>query len=405
MNLVFRAALLTLCWTGLAIAGPQATLTLLDGTALTGELTALTDEGVSLQTEQGPQMVPADRLMQLQMAGPSSNAPAEGQVALGLVDRSVLRGGQLESDGTNATLTATTLEKVSVPVREIANVRLAALDDKVSGSWQDLQTRNARDDLLVIRKGDVLDYVAGSVGKVTPEGVTILVKDRELTAPPDRVFGIVYAARSAPPPARRVAVRTADGDELQAESIALEKDRLQLTTASLGAVSLPVDRVRTLDYGGGRIRYLADLPFDESASKSPSAEFPVVWFVSRDAPAGTGGKAPLVIGTQEYRHGLWLHSGAVVRYRLNRDFTQLRAVAGFDLTHVTRMPRFQPRVRLVISGDGKELFSREFLWSDAPQPLEVDLSDVRELVIRIDPLGASSGILEHFALGDAQVIQ
>lgn len=397
--------LFSICGTMAAQAGPTVTVTLLNGTNRMGELQTLAADQLVMNTDRGAEQIPTDTVMQVEFSPAEGDVVDSQMIGATFADRSTLLLSSFESDGTNATLMTPEISELSAPIRQISDVRFSPLDDKIAARWEDLRSRNARDDLLVIRKGDVLDYVAGSIGKVTSSAITILVREKELSAPREKVFGLVFASRPAPRQMRRIAVQTGTGSSLQAETLLLDGEQLQVTLASLGKVTLPLSGVQTLDYGGGRIRYLADLPFDQSGSKAPHENDPVVWFVCRNAPSGTGGKAPLLIGTREFRKGLWLHSGAVLRFRLNREFTQLRAIAGFDLTHVTRMPRFDPRVRLVISGDGKELYAKEYLWSDSPQQLDISLADVRELTIRVDSLGTGQGILEHFALGDAQVIQ
>lgn len=403
---VVVSAIILLMSAGLsAMAGPPVMVTLLDGTSRTGELEKLTSEQVDLTTDQGAESIPGNQVMLIDFSAAEEGTGERPPMAVSFSDHSSLLVSTLESDGTTVSLTAPNLPALSIPVRQVHTVRLATLDDKISARWDDLVERNARDDLLVIRKGDVLDYVAGSIGRVTANAVTILVRGKELSAPREKLFGLIFAARTAPSQTHHIAVRTMEGSLLQAETLQLDQDALQLTVASIGKISIPLSQVESLDYGGGRIRYLADLPFDQSASRSPHEDDPVVWFISRNAPAGSGGRSPLQIGSKEYRKGLWLHSGAVLRFRLNREFTRLRTTAGFDLTHVTRMPRFNPRVRLVMTGDGKELYNKEFAWNDAPEPLDVSLADVRELTIRVDSAGSGQGILEHFALGDAQVIQ
>lgn len=385
-------------------AGLPANVTLLNGSPRTGELQSLTIDSVVLTTDIGEEQIAGETIMVVELNSPASPGTAS-PMELHLADQSSIRVSAFESDGTTVSVSGGDLAEVKIPVRQLSDVRFEPLDDKIQTRWEDLRNRNARDDLIVIRKGEVLDYVAGSISTVTPTAVTILVRDRELSAPREKIFGLVFASRSAPAAARRIAVRTIHDDVIQADTVQLAGQQWKITSSSLGELTLPQESVQSLDFGGGRIRYLADLPFDQTDSKSPQESAPVVWFVSRNAPSGTGGRAPLVIGQNEYRKGLWMHSGASLRFRLNREYTQLRAVAGFDLTHVTRMPRFEPKVRLVVLGDGKELYSKEFLWSDNPVPLEINLSDVRELTIRVDSAGKGQGILEHFALGDAQVIQ
>ncbi len=396
--------LLTLGTPGTAQAEQSITVTLLNGTSQSGELVALSPEQIQLRSESGPQAIAADTVMQVEFNRSTETPDDEKTIAITAGDQSQFKATSLISDGTTATIESRSFGSLSIPVRQLNNIRLSVLDDKISTSWEDLRTRNTRDDLLVIRKQDVLDFASGSIGNITADAVTMLVRNKELSAPRDRIFGIIFASRSAPT-GRKISVRTSSGDTLQADGVELKESGLQVQSASLGTIEIPLSLVSSINFGGGRLRFLADLPFDSSESKAPDAKSSIPWFVSKNSPAGSGGNGVLRIGQKEFKRGLWLHSGAVLRYRLNREYTRLRATAGFELTHVTRMPRFNPKVTLVVMGDGKELFKQEFVWNDPPQVLDLDLTDVRDLSVRIDSLGAANGILEHFALGDAQVLQ
>lgn len=379
-------------------------MTTLDGESLQGELVSLNSNQVVVQGEVEEQSIAVDQLMLLHFTEVDANSKLATQfVTLG--DQSSLGFESVKFDEKNAILQTPLLGEQTVAVSEIRNIRWGALDDKVTESWSDLESRGARDDLLVFRKGDVLDYVAGSVSNVGEKGVTISVRGRDLTAPLERVFAVVFANRSKKEQPGLGLVRTSSGDILKAKSLILKENNLQVSMANGIEASIDLSKIREIDFGGGRIRFLADLPFDESASKSPDSDFPVVWFTARNFPAGTGGRRRLTIDGEQYQRGLWLHSGAVVRFRLNRQFSEFRTLAGFDQTHIGKMPRFNPKVKLVILGDGEELYAREFLWSDSPEKVKLDMSNVRELIIRVESLGIGKGILEHFALGDAQVIQ
>ena len=389
-----------------AISGAPVTATTLDGESLEGELLKLNAQQLVIEQGADNATVQIDQLMILQFTTAGSS-PTVLDKAVRLVDQSVLGFDSLSASGEDATVSSATFGELTIPKSQITNIRWAGLDDKVSEAWEDLQTRNARDDLLVFRKGDVLDYVAGSVTRITGEGVTLSVQGRNLTAPLERVFGVIFANRKEQETPGLGLMRLANGDQLKMQELTLDEPGEVLSFATLGGVklSIGIEQIREIDFGGGRIRFLADLPYDESGSVSPDPDFPVVWFTASNFPAGTGGRRPLTIGGETYQRGLWLHSGALVRLRLNRQFNEFRAIAGFDQTHVANMPRFDPRVKLVILGDGEELFSREFGWDDTPQKVNLDLSNVREMQIRVESLGAGKGILEHFALGDAQVIK
>ncbi len=379
-------------------------MTTLDGESLKGELVSLNSEHVVVQGDVEEQSIAVDQLMLLHLTEADSNSKLATQfVTLG--DQSSLGFESIIFNEKNAIIQTPLLGGQTVAVSEIRNIRWGALDEKVTESWSDLESRGARDDLLVFRKGDVLDYVAGSVSDVGEKGVTISVRGRDLTAPLERVFAVVFTNRSEKGQPGLGLLRTTGGDTLKAKSLTLEENTLKVSMASGIEASIDLSKIREIDFGGGRIRFLADLPFDESASTSPDPDFPVVWFTARNFPAGTGGRRRLTIDGEQYQRGLWLHSGAVVRFRLNRQFSEFRTLAGFDQTHIGNMPRINPKVKLVVLGDGEELYSREFLWSDSPEKVKLDMSNVRELIVRVESLGVGKGILEHFALGDAQVIQ
>lgn len=386
--------------------GPVVRLSTLDGEAASGALRNVSPEGVTIAEEGEERTISLDRLMLLQFPATDQKQGSDRKRVL-LTDGSSIGFDGLLFTGREVTLDSELLGSRKLVSDRVRNIRWADVDEKVAEAWADLQSRNTRDDLLVIRKGDVLDYVAGTLTAISEEGITLNVRGRDLTAPADRVFSVVFANRTPLEQPGLGLVRTHLGDELKARTLAIDSESEQLVVTTVGGLDLQLDlsKLREIDFGGGRIRFLADLPFDESDSRSPDEDFPVVWFTARNFPAGTGGRRPLLIGDQSYQRGLWLHSGAVVRFRLSRQFREFRSVVGFDGTHQQNMPRFEPKVRLVIQGDNETLYSREFAWNDPAEKLNLDLGNVRELVIRVESLGAGKGILEHFALGEAQLIK
>lgn len=387
-------------------AFPQLTLTQLDGTVLQGNLQSLSTTEAQVETTEGVKSVAVSQIMQLEFEPVPEPASSVSVVSVHSIDSSLIQADSLTTDGTNAQLQISPFGQIEVPLRKLRDIRFASLDDKIAASWEDLRTRNTRDDLLIIRKEDVLDFVGGAVAKVTPESLTMIVKGRELTAPRERAFGLVLtSANPTVNSGNPIAVQLKSGTIVQAKTVILQEGAFIIESGLLGTLSLPAEHLQSLDFGGGRIRNLQDLTFDQSDSRSPDEKQPVLWFVSKNSPAGTRGKAPIKIGQTDYRRGLWLHSGANLRFRLNREYTQFKSVVGFDLTHVTSMPRINPRLRLVIQGDGKQLLSQEFNWNDPPSSIDVNVKDVRELVVQVQSLGKVPGVLEHFAFGDPQLLK
>ncbi len=395
----------TLLILSLMLTGTPVSVTTLDGNSVEGELVSVGDQSITLTIDGEEKQIPNDSLMLVDFKQESTFELESPALMLTLVDGSLMAVDSVQLEGTKLVAASSVLGELTLPVQSVKTVQLAATDEQVTASWEDIKTRNVRDDLLVFRKENVLDYVGGSISKVGEESVTILVRNREMAAPRERVFGIVFANRTAPTGAVFAELTTFGGSRIKLKTVSLKEDVMQCELFAGLSAAVPLKNVKSLDFGGGRLKFLADLPFDSSASKQPNAEFPINWFVVPNFPAGSGGRLPLTIGKQSYDHGLWLHSGANVRFKINREFRELKAVAGFELTHPQRMTQFNPKVKLVIIGDGKELYAKEFDWQESPAELLVDLTDIRELVIRVDSLGEAQGILEHFALGDATVIK
>lgn len=386
------------------LSATPVTVTTLDNDSFNGELAAISTESITIQSSGEERTIPVDKLMLVNFSDTAmkTNLPAS---RITLVDGSSIGFETVFVENNDLKTATVAFGEQLFPQTSVQSIRWGALDEKVSESWSDLKTRDARDDLLVFRKGDVLDYVSGPVTNISEKGVTVTVRGRDLTAPMERVFGIIYANRSPINNPGIGLVRNTIGDQLKAKSLKLSEETFGFVLMTGTELSSKLTEITEIDFGGGRIRFLADLPFDDTTSVAPDKDFPVVWFTAKNSPAGSGGRRPLIIDGKSYQRGLWMHSGATVRFRLNREFSELRALAGFDQTHINRMPRVKPKVKLIVEGDGETLFEQEFDWNDPPAKLNINLSNVRELQIRVASLGAGQGILEHFALGDAQVIK
>ncbi|MCA9081657.1 MAG: NPCBM/NEW2 domain-containing protein [Planctomycetaceae bacterium] len=390
--------------TALLTADP-ATVQTLDGKQLTGQLTQFGNGQIVVTGTDGPKTIPLNTVLDITFPGEAREA--NGTDVISLSDGSQLQGAFVMS-GDTATITgaAGATEPLRVARTSIRGIRFAKLDSKVADAWTELIGRQPKEDLLIIRKGDVLDFLAGAIGDIGDQQVAVLASGRDLQAPREKLFGILFADRPSPSGSTLATATLTTGEQLTARQLSLTDDSWAAETPSGLKLTLPTGLVSRLDFGGGRIQLLSAVNFNSDDSTSPDALFPVVWFVSKDAPAGFGPQGkPLKIGKQEYQRGVWMCSNAVVRYRLNREFVRLQATAGFELTHVERMPSYNPQVEFVVEGDGRELFRRSFQWNDEPVPLDLDLTDVRELVFKVVSQSKQPGVLEFFALGDARLLK
>lgn len=385
-------------------AAPEVDVTLLDGRTLQGALESLSAAELRLRSADGATTVAAADVLELRFPRAAAEDALEQsqRIEVRLVDGTVLLCTKYVSAGRSATLASAALGSQQVPLEQVRSVRLAALDSKVRDAWSELRTREARGDLLVVRKGDTLDFVGGVVAEVADASVEVLVDNREVPVPRERVFGIVYPR---PAPARDAAVcelALDSGDRLRLSEIALTETELNAALVSGPRATVPVGLVRSIDFGLGRVRYLADLP--EAATYSP-----VGLIGSEDVMKvrknGNSLGGALRVGKTMYARGLWIHSGTTLRYRLNRDYRRLQGVVGIERSSDS-CARLAPAVHVVVLGDGKVLLEADFTWAGEPQTVDFDVGGVRDLEIRVLPVSAETlGACEHLAIAEARVIK
>ncbi len=101
----------------------------------------------------------------------------------------------------------------------------------------------------------------------------------------------------------------------------------------------------------------------------------------------------------QYERGIALHSRTVAVYRLSGPYRRFQAIAGID-------DRVRPRgnVRLIISGDGRELLAKTIAGTDAPLEIDVDLTGVRRLTIEVD-FGEDLDVADHLDLCEARIVK
>ncbi len=385
-------------------ATPEVDILTLTGEQHAGELRALADGQLTLATGDQTQTLPAVDLLELRfpLAAAEDTLTQQRSLEIRLVDGSLLFAAGFTASGREAAITSDLLGELTLPMSQVASVRIAELDHKIRDAWDGVRARETKSDLLVARKGDALDFVGGTIGSVTPEGITILVNNREVNVPKDRVFGLVFPRT---PPARDASIAELaldTGDRLRVKSLAISED--SLTGALLAGPELLVslDRIRSVDFGLGRVRYLADLP--ETATYQP-----VGFVTSEDVlrlrkNTNSLGRR-LTVGKKSYDRGLWIHSGTVLKYRLNRDYRRLQTVLGIDRSS-SECARLDPSVHVTILGDGATLFDGDVAWQDEPRPLDLDVAGIRDLEIRVTPARPQTiGACEHLALADARVIK
>lgn len=401
VSLAMSAALLT--------AAPEVKLRTLDGKTHEGRLTALANDQATLETSSGTEQFPTQQVIAVEPVTAPAAKPKPATAWVQLTDGSQLTVADcLMQD--KATLKLLNGTEVTCPAKSVAHVRLQEQDATIAGQWADILKVEAAGDLLVIRKGESIDYLEGVVKQIGAESATFVLDDMDVPVNRARIEGVVYFRPRAGSLPRTVLVFDDQQlGQLEVSSVALnDEGLLELKTPAGLEITRGWDQVRKLDFSLGKLQYLGDprgvgdlIP--ESSAWIPyfgrGRESEQILFRPR-ANRGFKQGDPLRLGGESYARGLWIHSRTELVYRLRGQFRRLVTLAGIDDT----MRGKGGHVHLVITGDDKTLFEKDITDQDEPLPLDLDVSGVNRLTILVD-FGENSDIADHLVLCDVRVIK
>lgn len=393
MNSILLAIVLT-------AATPPFRVQTLDGRTLLGPLVELTADRLAIDAADGRVSLDAEQL--LWISAPRKPAPARltTGVVVELTDGSTILGRQYVAQAAQARITLSDGEVLETPTSIVRTVQLQQQSGVPAAEWARLIDMKVDSDLLVLRKDQSIDYHRGILHDVTEDAVRFDLDGEVLPVKRSKVYGFAYrhgGQIELPPAACRIT--DSAGSQWSVRSLRLS-EKLQWTTPAGLSVAQAADKIVQIDFSGGKIVYLSDVKPETvrwmpyfGAGKPPAA---VEQFYAprydRNFDSGT-----LQLGGTPYPKGLALHSRTELVYRLPDRFRRFRAIVGID-----DAVRPGGNVRLILRGDGKELLDVAVAGSDAPRPVDVDLTGIRRLTIVVD-FGDSLSAGDYLLLCNARL--
>jgi hypothetical protein len=413
-SIVWHVILLT----GLAQLPPVEVETLQSETQK-GAVARWTDKGLTLKVGDGGDTreidVPLANVLEVRFQTPPSvPAPVTGSVVT-LADGTKLQCTQLATTGAALKLDTVSFGELTVPLAAVAHVRLKPPSTRMNDAWSAILGREFKQDALVVLKkneaGETLDHLTGVIGELNDKQLSFLLDGDEIAVNREKVYGWIYRRRGPAPKSGIGQVHVDGGDVLQVDAVAWDGSQFTAKLVAGPQVVVPVDKLRSIDLSRGKVQYLSRLdPREVKYETLFQVLFPklvkedVFLFPYRRDTNLDGG--PISLGGKSYSRGLALHSRTTLRYRIGGDYRRFHAVAGID----DRLRGVGGYVYLVVRGDGKVLFDAELRDGDSPRPLDVDVTDIRDLEIFCDfckgtELSDLLDIGDHLDLAEARVVK
>ncbi len=392
----------------LTAAAPQFEANTLAGETVVGPIVKLDAQQVTIQSADGPVSLEIATLVDLspkEAPEPADPPPDQPAVWVELVDGSLLLARGYTVKDARARIELSDGLAVDVPTAGIAHIRFQSQSDKVAAEWSRILGLKPSNDLLVVSKGESVDYHKGMLHDVTDTVIHFDFDGEALPIKRSKVHGLrYYHAPNGALPEAVCRITDVAGSEWSADSVSLSDDlqstTLQWTTPTGVKVARPLAQVTRMDFSRGKIIYLSNLkpesveytPYFGTAKGLPSLAKLFAPRNDKNLEAG-----PLQVDGTQYAKGLALHSRTKIVYRLPGRFSRFKAVAGID-------DGVRPRgnVQLVIRGDGRVLLDVAVTGADPPLPIDLDVTNVRRLSILVD-FGDKLDVADHLDLCEARI--
>lgn len=384
--------------------GPEVEIRTVDGDAVAGRLIELSATSATLETDSGTTTIDGQKMLSLGPRLASAMKPPEAKTAdlpmvASLIDGSIIPAAGFSADARKARLHPAQGDPLEIDLRNVSAVRLQAGEPTVEQSWRDILAGKYVEDILVIRKGDSLDYHKGIVHEVNDASVQFEMDGEKVAVKRAKVFGIVYFRPPRDLLGALCTITDLDGAKWAVRALSFDK-QLRWTTPCGVEMQRDIDSIVNVDFSAGKIVFLSELKPDSvrwTPFFSPSQPLPSVEEYYAPRSDQNFSAEPLRLRGEKYSKGLAIHSRTEMVYRLPGRFSRFKAIAGID-------DEVAPNghVRLVIRADDQTLFDEAISGSDAPKSLDLDISNAKRLVILVD-FGEKLDVGDHLVLALARI--
>ncbi len=397
---------------------------LLDGNSVTGSLTALGAEELTLlQNEQSKTIALAEVIsVTSNRQKPESSGDSQGHIVL--VDGSQIVCKFNHLTARQLSVQSSVRGPLVIPRSIVRAIRLSAVNLEWVKEWRAFLQRNNAEDMLILTKrdGSGLDFYSGVISATSEDKVDFVLDGDTVPVSRTRIYGLIFAA-AEPESNGTIALRLSDGSEIIIQKVIMEGDSLKVETSWNQMLTVRLANVQSIDFSRGRFHYLSDLdPVKETysgihprgslleellrADDVLGKETLRLWKLHRDkVPMGPFGPLPLTLRGKVYEKGIWLFPRCRIDYALDGEYSRFQTIAGVDdeVAFNCSKPGSPSKVQLMILADGDESWKQLIEAPADPVRINLDVSGIRTLSILVG-FGDDDSACDFLDLADARLL-
>ena len=373
---------------------PQVEVETIGGSKTVGQVVSVDAAGWTIKADGKDVSLTARSVLSMRLVSGAAPVQKRGDIEVELIDGAKLGVSKVALMGKAIEVESSIVGKMTIPRTAVASVRLMGAQAALVESWKGLLERDKKQDMLVTSKGVVLDFYEGVIGKMTDEKVNFLLDDTSIGVPRNKVFGLIFHHRTeAGGPKPSASIEFINGDKLLLRQASSDGEVFNLTTATGGKLSVPINQVKSVDMSYGKLKWLSSLEPRDVKHEYRFIDVGAAYEVNEDVYGGR-----LRIGNSVYNRGISIRSRTEVRYRLDGDYNRFQTWVGIQ-------KGYAGDVNIVISVDGKPIHKSVVKQGTPPVRLDLEVGGKYSMEILVDYGTVKSDIGDHLVLGDAVLLK
>ena len=381
---------------------PEVEVTSLSGATVMGSLKSIDSDSLFLEGLKGSSEMKRGDLLSIRFSASKKKRRLKGTKVL-LRDGSSLLCSEVSILGKSSQLKSYAIGATSLRMNQIRSIQFGRMDQARAADWKKLMSRELRDDLLVIRKKEGLDFLSGVVGDVNDKAVQFLMNDNSISVKRAKVFGIIYQSEAPVMKKLPLKFHFSTGEEVAASSFKFNGSHFDIQHVVGEVKGVSSNLILEVDLSAGKLKYLSDLDphrveYSACIGSTQKEDFDPVFEYRKDLNMYGN---PIRLGKTIYRKGVCLHSETTLTYRLAKEYKKFQAIVGIDAS----AGNADGNVQLTIVGDGVQIYNANVLGTGSPVKIDIDVSPYRMIEIKVGcgPDGWDLG--DNLNFGNARLLK